>query len=238
MANIPVPAWMASALQNLSTQGKLSGVPVEDLEAIIIAEGTPMGAVNPEGYGGPFGTSVKQVGAAEYGTTTADFQIEAQYAAYDFANLLQAHNDNPQLAEIAYQGGSHEGAAIFAKYGIGGSQANINPNAPAQVNTGVQTQASNIQPTPPTLTASLAANDPSQFNPFPGGDFDPLNWPFTAAEDTVSWAFGLIENLVFRLVIVLVALILAFLLFKHILDKDGIHMPQGLKDAATAAIAA
>ena len=233
---IPIPSWEANQLNQLSSEGKLYGVSPRVLAVIDLAEsgGEVRGAgVNSSGYGGYFGLGAGKhypggsIPRSEMLTNDpSSFQAQAEVAASEFAYLMKQYG-NPYSAEQAYQGGSTEGVTLFGEYGItgaaGGSIAGTAPSGGKYL----QNQG------PASLTSGLAQDSPGLFNPFPGGNFDPLNWPFTAAEDAVSWFWSLFEPFVLRVILTLTFIAFALILGWHLIHKDfGIPGPmQAFRDA-------
>ena len=130
ITSVPIPQWEIVQLENLSGSGQLSGVDPLDLAVIDQAESSGRGGgINSSGYGGWFGLGVgKQYptgsipAATMRSTTPQAFDQQATVAAGEFASLLGQHGGNPIAAEMAYQGGSTEGAKLFQQAGIGGTQ--------------------------------------------------------------------------------------------------------------------
>lgn len=130
ITSVPIPRWQIAQLESLSGSGQLSGLNPLDLALIDQTESSGKGGgINGSGYGGWFGLGVgKQyptgsVSAATMRSTTPQaFDQQATVAAGEFASLLGQHGGNPIAAEMAYQGGSTEGAQIFENAGVGGTQ--------------------------------------------------------------------------------------------------------------------
>lgn len=139
---LTIPQWQVSELQSLQAQGKLSGVDWQYLAVIDQAESSGSGGgINSSGYGGWFGTGVGQVPPSVLASTSVQaFDEQAQVAAADYAALLQSHGGDPLAAEMAYQGGSTEGAQLMQQDlgGLGTSMPTLTgynptagtPNAP------------------------------------------------------------------------------------------------------------
>lgn len=121
-----IPAWQSQALYELALTEQLSWVPYNILEAIDLAEsGGQGGFVNQLGYGGFFGlrSGYKYPGGVLtlqelQGTDPADFDLQAQITASEFAYLLGLTYGNIYAAEQMYQGGSSEGTNIMKSMGI------------------------------------------------------------------------------------------------------------------------
>ncbi|MGA7087057.1 MAG: hypothetical protein WB116_02065 [Candidatus Dormiibacterota bacterium] len=213
-----LPSWEVADLQAMQAAGELYGVPAIDLELIDREESTGSGGgINSEGYGGFFGLGEKQVGAGVLeDASSASFETQARYAAYDFGQALQAVGGNPVAAEQYYQTGKttgpeSSGAKLFAQQF---------PGSVSQMPTGL---AGGAPSGAGKYVASSASNpDPASADPIPGllGDIgggiaDVLTFPLTAGEDVIGFGVGLIWPLILRVLMVIFFLAVALLLIHH-----------------------
>ena len=249
MKRIPIPSWEANQLDTLGNQGKLHGISPQILAGIDLAESSGTGGyANSSGYGGWFGLSQSDING--YGgnvglTSTSQnaFDQQAEVAATIFANLLAQHNGSVSAAEMAYQGGSHEGVNIFHQYGItdqggfgmGGGGTGTLPSQHHNSQSAQQASATTSGSSSNTMQ-EIIFNDLQ--NSRPGaltdlGPINPLNWVSTA----IDWSFAQIIPLLLAAVFVLIALMLIW----HEIGRTGAgkgiedFMKAGMFDAAKAA---
>lgn len=124
MTTPAVPAWELADLDQLSSEGELSGLNPTVLGAIDQAESSGNGGgINSEGYGGYFGLGVGKTYPGQTAPVSssllssvspAAFIAQAQIAAAEFASLLKGTGGNAEEAEQNYQGGGTEGSSILA----------------------------------------------------------------------------------------------------------------------------
>ena len=201
ITSVPIPKWEIAQLENLSGAGQLSGVNPLDLALIDQAESSGSGGgINSSGYGGWFGLGVgKQypTGSINTGTmrstTPQAFDQQASVAAGEFASLLGQHGGNPVKAEIAYQGGSTEGASIFERAGI----------------------AANDPQTGYSVSATQTANSSSSGGGILGIDLNPIDWLKGAFQPIVASIEGFTVDVLFVVVgLVLVGIALLYFMLK------------------------
>lgn len=122
-----IPSWETAQLDSLAANGKLNGVSPIDLQAITLSEMNPAYAptVNPQGFGGYFGTSVTDPAYGGNGQTilnsqsTSAYDLQAQVASGIFAQGLAQNGGNPLAAEAYYQGNPNgSGQSVFQQLGI------------------------------------------------------------------------------------------------------------------------
>lgn len=200
IGSVPIPKWEIAQLESLSGAGQLSGVNPLDLALIDQAESSGSGGgINSSGYGGWFGLGVgKQyptgsINAATMRSTSPQaFDQQASVAAGEFASLLGQHGGNPVRAEMAYQGGSTEGASIFEKAGI----------------------AANDPQTGYNTSATQTANSSGGGGLF-GIDLNPVDWLTGLFKPLVTGIEDFTLSLGFILVgLVLIAMALLYFIFK------------------------
>lgn len=219
ITSVPIPQWEIVQLENLSGSGQLSGVDPLDLAVIDQAESSGRGGgINSSGYGGWFGLGVgKQyptgsISAATMRSTTPQaFDQQATVAAGEFASLLGQHGGNPIAAEMAYQGGSTEGAKLFQQAGIGGTQT--------------ETLSYNQ-----SATATANSSGGGGFNI----DLNPIDWFTSAFQPILTGAedFGL--SIFFVVIgLVLVGAALLYFMFKGASSARQ-QITQGLAPGAVA----
>lgn len=212
-----LPSWETADLQAMQAAGELYGVPAIDLELIDREESTGSGGgINSEGYGGFFGLGEKQVTAGVLeDASSASFETQARFAAYDFGQALQAVGGNPVEAEQYYQTGKttgpeSSGAKLFAQQ-FSGSVSQIPTGlaggAPSGAGKYVAASTSNPSPSSDPITGFLGD--------IGGAIGDALTFPLTAGEDVVGFGVGLIWPLVLRLIMVVFFLAVAILLIHH-----------------------
>ena len=243
MKRIPIPSWEANQLDTLGNQGKLHGISPQILAGIDLAESSGTGGyANSSGYGGWFGLSQADING--YGgnvslTSTSQhaFDQQAEVAASIFANLLARHNGSVDNAEMAYQGGSHEGVNIFKEYGVTDGQygtTGVTGTMPSKRHN-QSTSSNNITASGNTMQEIIFTDLQNQR---PGamsdlGIINPLNWVSTA----IDWSLAQIIPLLLAAVFVLIALMLIW----HEIGRTGAgkgiedFMKAGMFDAAKAA---
>lgn len=141
MATVPIPTWQVDTLNQLSSQGQLSGVNPNALAVMDLAESSGKGGgINSSGYGGFFGLGAGSTypGGTVSSSLLSDpgqssFAQQAKIAASEFASLLKGQGGNYIAAEQQYQTGSPsgigEGASLFQSYGIGGTPSSLSSSS-------------------------------------------------------------------------------------------------------------